>query len=389
MSQNNQENTAVEMEKDIPDMQRQRTSNSTVQIIGAIVIICIGLGSLLFLMINSSDKKETSVKQDRIENTLPTLVVQPSQPAYPSQTNKEERLAPVTLKPIKKPTYIKPVETSKPSYSTSKNESKEKIIHWYDRKKDSGTLDPQAGDSQNAVRNYDQGANSEANGFMIGDAEPKNNTALGRKLESSEASRAVASLLPDRNYLITQGTSLDCSLETALDSSLSGITTCILSRDVYSDNGRVLLLDRGSKLTGEYTGGLKNGQKRLFVLWTRAKTPNGVVVALNSPSADGLGRSGMAGWVDTHFLARFGTAIFLSVLKDAAEIYAAQQSDGNGTVVLGGSAGDAGEKVIEKTLDATADIPPTLVKNQGETIKVMVARDLDFSTVYDLKVVRN
>jgi len=369
-----------DIENDIPEMQRQRTQNSSIQIIGAVLIVCLGVGSLLFMLLNSSNKEKEVVESERIENTLPALIVQPQ----PRTNNLPQvpAIKPVEIKvhePVKKPVFVRPVKTPKPATYTKKEE---KIIHWYDRKKDAGLLEAEAGEANN----YSQNGDPETNGFLLGEGSEQNNkTDLERKLSSSNTPMAVAAMLPDRNYLIAQGTSLDCSLETALDSSLSGITTCILSRDVYSDNGRVLLLDRGSKLTGEYTGGLKNGQKRLFVLWTRAKTPNGVVISLNSPSADGLGRSGMAGWVDTHFMERFGTAIFLSILKDSIQIYQASQVDAEGSVIFGNSA-ESGEKVVEKVLDATADIPPTLIKNQGETIKVMVARDLDFSSVYELKV---
>jgi type IV secretion system protein VirB10 len=43
--------------------------------------------------------------------------------------------------------------------------------------------------------------------------------------------------------------------------------------------------------------------------------------------------------------------------------------------------------VIAEMLRGTINIPPTIRKNQGELVSIFVARDLDFSTVYQVRSV--
>ena len=44
-------------------------------------------------------------------------------------------------------------------------------------------------------------------------------------------------------------------------------------------------------------------------------------------------------------------------------------------------------KLAEKVLDSTINIPPLIYRNQGGIVGVYVARDVDFSSVYELKAV--
>ena len=44
-------------------------------------------------------------------------------------------------------------------------------------------------------------------------------------------------------------------------------------------------------------------------------------------------------------------------------------------------------KLAEKVLDSTINIPPLIYQNQGGIVGIYVARDVDFSSVYELKPV--
>jgi type IV secretion system protein VirB10 len=162
------------------------------------------------------------------------------------------------------------------------------------------------------------------------------------------------------------------------------MTTCITATDIFGGDGQVVLLERGSKLVGETRGETRVGRARMFVLWTEARTPTGVVVELASPGTDELGRSGLAGYVDTHFWERFGSAILISVIDGTIQAISAGQNNGSGgSAVVYNAQGS--RDVMTELLRSTINIPPTIVKNQGERIQVLVARDLEFRAVYSLE----
>lgn len=198
----------------------------------------------------------------------------------------------------------------------------------------------------------------------------------------AETTPAVeARVLPTQRFLLPKGAFLDCTLETAIDSTLPGLVTCITATDVFGVDGTTVLIERGSKLFGETRGQVRQGAARVFVLWTEARTPTGVVVALASPGTDELGRSGLPGVVDRHFFERFGAAMLISILDSAVQAVANRSGDGE-TVVVNPS---TSQNVVAEVLRSTVNIPPTVRKHQGDRIQVLVARDVDFRSVYDLR----
>lgn len=233
-----------------------------------------------------------------------------------------------------------------------------------------------------------------------------------RFLQNAErdVSRARAVKHDRIDALVPQGFMIRGVLETAIQSDLPGNVRATTSEDVWSFDGRRILIPKGTMLTGEYRSGLSRGQSRVFVVWTRMLRADGVSLMLGSLGTDGLGRSGLTGDVDTHFLQRFGNAALLTITGGAAQFVAGlgQNNQTTGTqyaldpttgtlVPISGSqnqtlmaarqvgaqsTSQAISRMAEEALKDEIHIPPTIYVDQGTRIIVFVKRDLDFSDLY-------
>lgn len=186
-----------------------------------------------------------------------------------------------------------------------------------------------------------------------------------------DTSRARSSVLANRSTTIVQGTLIQAVLESGLDSTRAGFARAIVSRDVRGfDNSRVLI-PRGSRLIGEYDAQTSAGQKRALINWTRLVRPDGVTIAIGSPSADTVGRTGVRARVNTHFFERFGGAILQSALDIGVNI--ASREAGAPTIYALPGANVTAQAVQPQ------QITPTLTVKPGTSVSVFVARDLDFT----------
>ncbi|MEB2558788.1 type IV secretion system protein VirB10 [Burkholderia cenocepacia] len=209
---------------------------------------------------------------------------------------------------------------------------------------------------------------------------------LDAKFRSSKLDAVKAGLMPSRKFLMLAGSTIPCGQRSVIVTDYPGMTSCHVTKDVYSANGEVKLIEAGSEVVGEQRQALMQGQARIFVIWTRLTTPLGVEVQLDSPAADALGGSGLPAYVDTHFWTRFGGALMVSLIGDAGQALSglASNSGGGSNRIQFSNTSSAGESVAAETLKNTINVPPTAYSKYGSRTTIFVARDVDFSDVYEL-----
>jgi type IV secretion system protein VirB10 len=216
---------------------------------------------------------------------------------------------------------------------------------------------------------------------------------LSERLQPAELTGVSATRLPNPELTIAQGTIIPCIEQTALDSSYPGLITAEIPQDIYSAGGHTVLIDAGSKVVGTMQKGIINGLSREFVLWQQITTPapDFVRIALDSPAADALGRTGLDGDVNRHIWTKLEGALLLSTVDTgiqaaalgATSALANRSTTGNNLnfYQFQGYGGQATDSLLQSTIT----IPDTLTRPQGSSCSIFVARDLDFSNVYSLR----
>lgn len=195
----------------------------------------------------------------------------------------------------------------------------------------------------------------------------------------------------DPNLFIPENTAIKCSLDRRFISDLAGKLVCTINEDVYSANRNVKLIDKGTAAYLMYkTGTFSHGQGAVFIAATKLRTrkePFIDIPLIDTQAAGALGEAGASGWIDTHFADRFVGAMMVGMIPDVAQAAsgAAKSNKDNQTDYTANSR-QAFADIAREAFANSVNIPPTLYKNQGEIITLIVGQDLDFSSIYKLKM---
>ena len=122
---------------------------------------------------------------------------------------------------------------------------------------------------------------------------------------------------------------------------------------------------------------------RIFVIWQEIRTPEGIVIPVDSGSTSELGDAGTAGYVDYHWALRFTSAVMVSMVDDVFNAMLNGDRKGN-KEFRGDKTEDTVSEMATETLKRFIDVEPTLYKNQGDKAAIYVNKDIDFSKVYEL-----
>lgn len=316
----------------------------------------------------------------------PVLLVTTRPGALPPQGASTRRMD-AGAPPDEGPTAAEPADANDPIAATSRN------LQGYQRQLQ-GLLDNL---TRTAALATGQATGQLPSGALLGaptmagtapiGAAPAGGGLFGGQLQGSSTPKVAASMLGNRSLTLPKGTAFTCALKTKVISATSGFVGCQVQRNVFSDDGRVLLIERGSHLDGEYRiASVRPGTVRIPVLWTRIRTPLGVTVDIDSPGTGQLGESGIDGYVDNRWGERIGAAMLLSLIDDSVKLVIQNQASDRqaDTIVLPSTTANT-SKLAEKVLDSTINIPPLIYQNQGGIVGIYVARDVDFSAVYELR----
>jgi type IV secretion system protein VirB10 len=198
---------------------------------------------------------------------------------------------------------------------------------------------------------------------------------------------------------IAQGKIIDAVLETAINTDLPGTLRAIVSRDVYAESGKAILIPKGSRVIGTYAVDLTPGQSRVNVTWDRLIRPDGIDLALGAPGTDTLGRSGAAGYLDDKLMTKLSTAFLISYIipsiankianvndKSITSVSTTNTDGSTSTTTSGGTVGssqlkesaDQFKDITQKALEEAFSTTSTIYVDQGTRINIFVNKDIVF-----------
>lgn len=185
--------------------------------------------------------------------------------------------------------------------------------------------------------------------------------------------------LPERMPILLQGTRIPLVSIGAINSDMPGTLSARVSADVYDSFTQTrVVIPRGTRADLSYSSEIRPGQTRVLIASSRLVRPDGLVVDMaGAQGTDTLGRSGLEGNVNNHFLKMFGYSLATALISVKVPNEGLTSStSGNGQTSTSTVAGQVLGDISQRILSRNQDIPPTITLPIGTKFNLVVNRDV-------------
>lgn len=180
--------------------------------------------------------------------------------------------------------------------------------------------------------------------------------------------------------LVLQGTRIPVVAIESINSDMPGSVTAVSTSDIYDSlTQRRVAIPRGTRFNGSYSSEIRPGQTRLLFAFKRMVLPDGRAVDLMGATAsDSIGRAGIEGDVDNHFLKMFGHSFAIAWIASRVSNKngLTNSTSGNGVTSTGTVAGEVLGQVAQHILQRNSSIPPTISLPSGVPFNITLAKDV-------------
>jgi type IV secretory pathway VirB10-like protein len=198
---------------------------------------------------------------------------------------------------------------------------------------------------------------------------------------SATGTTVSGTLQPSSPNRVLEGTLIDAVLTNRLDGGMAAPVSCLVTNPVYALSGREVLIPAGSRVLGETRPVQALGEARLAVLFHRLILPDGRTLALDQfKGLNQIGDAGLRDKVNHHYWSTFGAASAVGLVSGLSQLIGTAGlglGDGDRTVVVAGSAADAGAQATAQVMTRFLNRLPTVTIREGHRVKVYVTSDLD------------
>jgi type IV secretion system protein VirB10 len=179
--------------------------------------------------------------------------------------------------------------------------------------------------------------------------------------------RSMSTYPSDLSHVLTIDKSIPAVIKVGIDTRYANRAIAVVERDIYGGDGRIVVVPRGSTVTGTISASGSSGEEKVQMQFTRLVRPDGAAFAIQAFAGDAMGRPGVPAYIDRRYAERFG----MSALTTAANIGATIGLNGQQTAATSGSgvvATQDANSVATQQLNAYAQTVTAQLDKEGQQI---------------------